>query len=332
MRYLGSKAATAATILQAVSSRVPSGSFCDPFGGIGVVGSLFKESGYRVTSGDMLRNAYNFQVARIERNQRPTFCRLRRSYGLHGFRDVTHRLNETVAHGGWFEREYAIKRRFFTSENARRIDGCRRLIREWSRGELLTSSEKSVLLASLVDSMDKVANTAGTYYAYLKHWYRKALRPFQFQLLLPTRGNSDCRAHHCSAETLVSGRHFDILYLDPPYNDRCYGGYYHLPETFALQKTPRPRGKAGVPATHSPRSAFNNSAGALNALTTLISNASFKLLVFHYADDGLISRKDIQKLLRQFGAVSEQTLSARGYSTNQGRRTIRQRVYFAEHG
>jgi adenine-specific DNA-methyltransferase len=332
MRYLGSKAATADAILQLVSSRIPSGSFCDPFGGIGVVGSRFKENGYRVTSGDVLKNAYNFQVARIERNRRPAFRRLRGSHGLNGFRDVMRQLNQAVEYGGWFEREYAIKRKFFTSVNARRIGGCRRLIREWSRNGLLTTSERAVLLASLVDSMDKVANTAGTYYAYLKQWYRKALRPFQFQLLAPAPGASRCRAHHCSAEKLVSEHQFDVLYLDPPYNDRCYEGYYHLPETLAIERTPRLNGRAGVPIRQSLRSPFNSAATALSAFTTLISKASFKLLVFHYADDGLICRKDIQCLLRHFGSVSEQTLSARGYSTHQGRRFIRQRVYLVQHG
>lgn len=330
MRYLGSKAATADSILELVKPHVPSGSFCDPFGGIGVVGARFKERGYRVTSGDILENAYNFQVARIARNRRPAFSQLRQNRPARWMIEIE--LNNAVEYGGWFEREYAIRRNFFTPENARRIAGCRSLIRKWNRERLLSRSERSVLLASLVQSMDRVANTAGTYYAHLKSWYRKALRPFQFRLINPTPGVAGCRAHLCSAEELVAKRRFDILYLDPPYNERNYGGYYHLPETIAKLGTPRISGAAGVPTLGLSRSQFNSPATALKALSSVIENASFKLLVFHYADDGLICREDIQQLMFQIGAVVEHVLSVRSYSTDRGRRLIRQRVYLVQNG
>lgn len=51
---------------------------------------------------------------------------------------------------------------------------------------LTSSKENSLLTASLIDSMDWVANTAGTYYAYLKGWSHKASRTFRFNLVQPT--------------------------------------------------------------------------------------------------------------------------------------------------
>ncbi len=53
-------------------------------------------------------------------------------------------------------------------ENARRIEVCRQLIDEWIEAEEITDTESSSLIASLINSFDTVANTAGTYYAYLK--------------------------------------------------------------------------------------------------------------------------------------------------------------------
>ena len=37
-----------------------------------------------------------------------------------------------------------------------------------------------------------------------------------------------------------------VLYLDPPYNDREYSAYYHLPETLVLWDSPEIHGKSGI--------------------------------------------------------------------------------------
>src|SRR4030042_1499802 len=112
MRYFGSKVSTIETIHNLISKRMPSGSFCDPFGGIGSVGSYLKSKGYNVWSGDVLNFAH-----------------------------------------------------FFTDRNARKIQACRRKIRAWAQKGWLSYDERAVLLASLINNMDRVANTAGTYYA-----------------------------------------------------------------------------------------------------------------------------------------------------------------------
>ena len=330
MRYLGSKAATAETILKIVSDRVRDATFCDPFGGIGVLGSTFKRNGFEVHCCDILQNANNFQVARIARSRVPAFRRLLKQTKMRGVSDVLRSLNLATQYSGWFECEYSIQRQFFTRPNARRIAGCRRMILAWDKEGWLTDSERAVLLASLVSSMDKVANTAGTYYAYLKNWYRKSLRPFEFRLISPTRGRSGCTSTLCDAVDLVASRKFDVLYLDPPYNDRCYSGYYHLPETIALQSTPRVKGMAGTPHNQKRVSRFNCRATATDALNQLIKASSFRLLILHYADDGLIPPSEIRNLLGPLGTLHEYLVGARGYSTGNGARTVNQRVYVVE--
>ncbi|MHC4496206.1 MAG: DNA adenine methylase, partial [Planctomycetota bacterium] len=243
MRWFGSKQSTVKQVFELVAERVGPGLFCDPFGGIGVVGAFFKKRGYTVWSGDILTSAHYFQVARIERNRLPSFRKLRRALRLSSPEEVVHMLNTGCGRDGWFVREYAEKRRFFTRANALRINACRLQINRWRRQRLLTRSEHAVVMASLIQSMDKIANTAGTYYAYLKDWYRKALRPFRFELLRPVSGSPDCRSLLSRAEDLVNKAEFDILYLDPPYNQRSYSRYYHLPETLARAEAPRVYGK-----------------------------------------------------------------------------------------
>lgn len=68
-----------------------------------------------------------------------------------------------------------------------------------------------------------------------------------FELIPPTTGGGKGQAFYEEASSLVRRREFDLLFLDPPYNERCYASYYHLPETLAKHIEPEVSGKAGVP-------------------------------------------------------------------------------------
>jgi adenine-specific DNA methylase len=114
MRYIGSKAYTLARVHDLISKRMPGGVLCDPFGGIGTVGSYFKQKGYTVWCGDLLTFAHCFQVARVQNNGTPAFRILRKELNLTSSAAIVELLNRARSSGGWFITEYAIKRRFFT--------------------------------------------------------------------------------------------------------------------------------------------------------------------------------------------------------------------------
>jgi adenine-specific DNA-methyltransferase len=327
MRYFGSKTSTVQQLFNLVSERIPSGTFCDPFGGIGTVASYFKQNGYLVTSGDILSFAHSFQTARIVLNRPSQFRRLQTALNLSSSTDIVNHLNSLKPISGWLTREYAQERLFFTPTNAKRIDACRRAIKRWKTEQLITPKEHAVLIASLIDSMDKVANTAGTYYAFLKSWHRKAMRPFSFEIVRPVAGPLGCRAVLTEAETLVADNEVDILYLDPPYNHRSYPRYYHLPESIALGLTPRVHGSAGMPKRQFHLSRFNRPNDAANALRDILSQAKYKLLVFHYSDDGLIDAGEVKSILHKYGRVEEHSILAAGYTNVTGPRSIDHRLY-----
>jgi len=332
MRYFGSKASTVERIYDLVAERVPSGTFCDPFGGIGIVGSYFKKKGYSVWCGDILTFAHYFQIARVERDRPLSFKRLRQALNLNSPTEVVDILKRELPKNSRFVKEYSEKRRFFKKENAGRIEACRLRIAQWSQSQWLTHSEHAVLLASLINSMDKVANTAGTYYAYLKSWYRKALRPFRFELLPYTHGNTACHSLLCEAKYTVSLRPFDVLYLDPPYNERCYAKYYHLPETIALGEIPKTHGKSGMPDTVKTTSNFNKPGKARRELEELLENTRFRLLAFHYSDNGLITPIEVRQILASYGKAEEYILDSNGYTTARSPRTVQHRLYLVHHG
>lgn len=332
MRYLGSKTSTTDSLYHILSERMPNGTFCDPFGGIGTVGNFFKSKGYSVWSGDILTNAHYFQVSRIQLQDAPSFRLLKKNLDFRDTLELLEYLNSTKRYRSWFEKEFSEIRNYFTLENSRKIAGCYSLIRLWSKAELINHNEKAFLISSLINSMDKVANTAGTYYAHLKHWYRKALRPFHFSLIDTTNSNEKCKAFLCDAKTLVAKRHFNILYLDPPYNERSYASYYHLPETIASLKTSKAFGASGIPEKVGAPSKFNQRAHAATELALILESSSFDILAFHYSDEGFIKKNEIRKLLRKYGYLEEWVLNSKGYSVNAINKSNKQRLYVVSNG
>jgi len=248
---------TIEVIYDLVSKYAPTGSFCDPFGGIGSVGSYLQSKGYKVWSGDILCFAYYFQIARLKFSNHRAFKKLIAELGIGNRNGLINYLNSLSTPQGWFVEEYSEKRFFFTERNAHKIQACRREIMTWAQQSWLSHDEHAVMLASLINSMDRVANTAGTYYAYLKKWHRKALNDFRFELIEPVSSNNKGYCFHEPAKTLAQRQHFDILYLDPPYNGRSYAHYYHLPETIALEATPNVHGMSGIPNNIFAISGFN---------------------------------------------------------------------------
>ena len=330
MRYFGSKGSVVDAVHRMVKPVLPNGSFCDPFGGIGIVGRHFKTVGYRVTSGDVLLFAHMFQIASINRSGILPLSKVTAALSLRSASQVETYLNEGRGRHGWFVEEYAVNRAFFTVENARRIQRCWKLITSWHKDNLTSEKEHAVLMASLIDSMDKVANTAGTYYAYLKTFNRKALRPFMYRLLPPTNGPIG-NAVQSDALGLVQRAKYDILYLDPPYNERDYSAYYHLPETIASGRAVELTGRCGTPRSSRAKSRFTKPGEVQSAIAELLHASRFRLLVFHYSDEGLLSPSELRALLRPLGRVQKSSLDALGYRTTPGERSTGHSLYLVEH-
>jgi adenine-specific DNA methylase len=79
-------------------------------------------------------------------------------------------------------------------------------------------------------------------------------------------------------------------------------------------------------------SEFNRPAKALKALEELVDAAKFRLLAFHYSDDGHISRSQLRSLFSLYGKVEEFTVRSKGYTTLRAPRTIKHRLYLVNRG
>ena len=75
----------------------------------------------------------------------------------------------------------------------------------------------------------------------MKTWQGNALRPITLPLPhVVTSATLECRAFQGDINELVESLgHYDLLYLDPPYNTRQYSAYYHVPELIGDGDTAR---------------------------------------------------------------------------------------------
>jgi adenine-specific DNA-methyltransferase len=234
----------------------------------------------------------------------------------------------------------ASTRMYFTLDGARRIDAIRHQLHEWRARGVLTDDEFYVLLAALLEGADAVANTAGVYAAYIKQWQSNALRAVELRLppLTPrsvaARGRTrSCEAYLGDVSTLARQLgHFDLLYLDPPYNTRQYSGYYHVPELIArgwFDGEPAIRGKTGLLAD-APKSAWSTRAGCVAALDGLLRDTDADHVVMSYNAEGIIPEPEIARIFREHGLRRTYARVARQYQRYRSDRSGPARQYKAD--
>ncbi len=165
--------------------------------------------------------------------------------------------------------------------------------------KLLTQREYFYVLCSLLEAIDKVANTASVYGAYLKNFKLTAVKPLRLKPLELTNHVRGCRVWNEDANKLIKRTECDILYLDPPYNQRQYGANYHVLETIAAYDAPELKGVTGM--REYAKSDFCRKTTAYSALEKLISAAKAKHIFLSYNDEGVLSLKDIQNILKLRG-------------------------------
>src|SRR5699024_7518017 len=190
-------------------------------------------------------------------------------------------------------------RLFFSAHNAAKIDACRSQIEHWMRTKEINASLYFYLLASLLESVDKIANTASVYGAYLKKLKKTAQKEL---FIVPVEFTETTAAHqvyHEDANQLIKTISGDILYLDPPYNARQYGANYHLLNTIATYKPFTPKGKTGLPDYH--KSRYCKTREVLNAFESLIREAQFSHLFVSYNNEGLMPAEEIKTVMEKYG-------------------------------
>ncbi len=332
MRYFGSKASTVQHVVKLALSGMQVNTAADAFGGLGIIGAELRRQDVRVTTCDLLTMPYAFQYVRVACSVVPRYLSVRQRLGLRSTSEVAHYLNSRSNRRSWLVREFASERRFFLPGNAARIAGAWDAIRRWDKQSLLSEPERNHVIASLINGVDACANTAGTYYAFLKDWDRKAKRNFAFKFIDVAPGHPKGEAFKGDALALLRGKSFDLLYLDPPYNERDYARYYHLPESLANLARPKtnPDSLSGQPVGEAATSTKFREALRLAYLTQVVQEVRWKRLVVQYADNAFIRLADLREMLGAQGKMREIVVDALRYTTKSEKRHICHHVFVVD--
>ncbi|MFT6113076.1 MAG: adenine-specific DNA-methyltransferase [Bacteroidia bacterium] len=281
------------SIEEFVSGPIEDKVFCDLFAGTGAVGRYFKTKAKSIIANDLEYYSYVLNRNYIGNHKRIDASKwlkaLAELQGEEGF------IYANYCRGGHGDRNY------FKDDNGKRIDAMRGQIEAWKDEEDIEDDVYFYLLATLLESADKVANTASVYGAYLKHIKKTAsadlkIRPADFEI---TKARH--QVYQGDANELVKTIKGDILYLDPPYNARQYGSNYHMLNTISTYENFRPKGVTGLPAYN--RSAYCSKVSVRQSFEELVAHAQFKYVFLSYNNEGLMTHEEITSILEKYGKV-----------------------------
>lgn len=293
MNYIGSKQKLAPWIKSVLEQVYPhdlkNAVFADLFAGTGQVSRFLKKDVFKIICNDLENYSFILNSHYIGNTKKllPIDLLYQPQKGLiyQQFSDGTD-----------------IKRKYFTKENAQIIDGIRQEIEKKFNHQKINQQQYFWLLASLLESADKIANTASVYGSFLKKYKKTALKPLNFQLVEYEITNQQNEIYQEDANSLIKKISGDILYLDPPYNSRQYGANYHVLNKIVDYKNFSSDKITGL--TDYNKSNYCKKDKVYEEFENLIKNANFPYIFISYNNEGLIKEEDFQKMLQKYGQYS----------------------------
>jgi adenine-specific DNA-methyltransferase len=313
----------------------------DAFSGSGVVSRLFKSEASSVISNDLEGYARVLGECYLSNLEEVPWERLE---------SVITDLNAralTAEPCGFIERLYAPaddddiqpgERVFYTRDNARRLDFFAQQIAH------LDSDLRPYLMGPLLSAASVHANTAGVFKGFYKD-RETGLGRFggkgedalsrikgRIELRLPivSRHSGPYEVLQTDANRLPEQvDEIDLAYLDPPYNQHPYGSNYFMLNLLVDYREPEQTSAiAGIPTDWS-RSGYNVRKKTEPLLRDLVQRMPSRFLLISFNDEGYVSPAELERILREVGAVTEfRTL----YNAYRGSRNLRNRsIHVTEH-
>ena len=294
MNYIGSKHSLLDFIDSVVSEFTDSHNrqvvICDAFAGTGAVGVYFRRKGHKVIANDIQYYSYVINKNLIEN---PPLTLNKLDY-LNNLEPVEGFIYQTYCAGSGSGRMY------FSDENGKRCDAIRQEIERMKTNGEINEHEYYAYLAALIEAIDKVANTASVYGAFLKTLKKSAQKPLQL-VQIPSSDAVVGEVYNNDANILIGEVRGDILYLDPPYNERQYSSNYHLLETIARYDNPEIRGKTGLRETASQKSKYSSRRAVAAEFEALVKNAKFNVIILSYNNESLMSADRVREIMSKYG-------------------------------
>ena len=266
-RYIGCKAKLVDWIFDIIESETQDvHSFCDIFAGTGSVANRAFSLYDRVVVNDFLfSNNIIYKAFFLDAPWQEA--------KVLDLLDYYNSINPDTLVDNYFSINFGDK--FFDMKTSRLIGYIREDLE--TKRLILTDKEFSIILASLIYSIDRLANTLGHYEAYIK----KAIIPRKLILrMIDVNNFSGAEIFQEDANQLARNIHTDVVYIDPPYNSRQYSRFYHLLETLVQWTKPSLFGVAMKPKEEN-MSAYCRSS-AFTAFQDLIAHIDTRYLIVSY--------------------------------------------------
>lgn len=266
-RYIGCKAKLVDWIFDIINAET-SGiqSFCDIFAGTAIVSEAALQKYNHVIVNDFL---YSNQVIYKGFWEEGDFCIPKLQEQIDNYNS----LHEGTLSDNFFSKNYGGK--YFENLVARKIGFIRQDIEDNKSN--LSDKEYFILLASLIYSIDKLANTLGHFEAYIKKEIK--YRPLTLKLI-DAKSCANVEIHQEDSNDLAKHINADLVYVDPPYNSRQYSRFYHVYETLVKWDNPELHGVAMKPKEENMSKYCSSKAP--EAFADLISNLKAKYIVVSY--------------------------------------------------
>lgn len=300
LNYIGSKKTLFNNILEVCQNNIKdmnNKSFADLFSGTGTVGYNMNKHCKKIIANDLEYYSYIINNALLKCNYSDKLQQIIKD--MNELKPVDNGLIYKN-----FSENDTCERMFFTNENAKKCDSARQYLNKLYEEKSINYEEFTFLLASIIVSIDKVANTSSVYGAYLKKYKKSAQNKFCIKPIHTDKNNNtDNEVYNGKMEDLVINKQFDIIYLDPPYNHRQYSGNYsplnyiaHYDENIELI------GKTGLIKDYN-KSIFCSKVKIKDGFTKMIENLNCEYIILSYNNEGLLSFDELKKILLEKGDV-----------------------------
>jgi adenine-specific DNA-methyltransferase len=281
----------------------------DLFAGTGIVSHFFRTQEAIVVSND----AELYSSIITHAFTRSTYTETCKSCLARFQKDLDeNKHSDTV---GFITRHYSPyetnERKFFTVENAKRVDYIRGQI-EASK-DTLTQDEYMFILASLLISADAVSNVPAVYGCFLKSFKAKAVKQLHLHPIhtITAPSATESRTHHSDVlrTEFLASFETDMVYLDPPYNERQYSKNYFPLNIIAktpgqLLQEPPLKGKTGIP-TDCFLSPFCKKGTAVEtAFETLFRELKTSWIFLSYNSESILSKEKMLSLMGKYGTAT----------------------------
>lgn len=318
MNYIGSKKSLLQFLEESIYQVVgkKNFTFLDLFAGTGIVGQHFKSKGHKVIANDLQYYSFVLNKNYIENHKVLKFIELeteledlinidyakRADFVCNFFDNLELEegfIYQNYSLGGTKNKEF--ERQYFSDTNAKKVDTIRQKIEEWKNENKINDNEYYFLLATLLENIDKVANTASVYGAFLKQLKKSAQKEFSMRSANFIFNDNEHNVYNEDIESLVETVKGDVLYLDPPYNHRQYAPNYHLLETIAKYDNPKIKGKTGLRDYSNQKSKFSQKKDVLKSFDNIIQKANVKYIFLSYNNEGLMTEEEVRTIMSKRG-------------------------------